>query len=243
MRKEYTGKGGSQPIRLDDEDGVKDVLVDTVLNLWQVVNNLTRLEPTRKDRFRVTIFGSARADPGSKMYGEVKQLAASLTDLGCDIITGGGPGLMAAANEGAAVADSLGKTQSVGIRVNLPFEQQNNPFVEEMYEHGTFFTRLHHFVIASDAFIVTPGGIGTVLETMMVWQLLQVRHLHDTPLILIGEMWPGLIDWARQSMLATTPPLADGKDIHIPDCVDDASAAIKLIQAHYMKWKQDQTSE
>ena len=77
----------------------------------------------------------------------------------------------------------------------------------------------------------------------MVWQLLQVRHLHDTPLILIGEMWPGLIDWARESMLTTTPPLADGKDIHIPDCVDDAAAAIKLIQAHYMKWKQDQTSE
>ena len=127
-------------------------------------------------------------------------MAAALAGMGCDIITGGGPGLMQAANEGAAAWP--GRAQSVGIRVDLPFEQEVNAFVSDAFEHRTFFTRLHQFVLTSDAFVVAPGGIGTVLETMMVWQLLQVKHLHDTPLILVGKMWPGLIEWVRRSMMS-----------------------------------------
>jgi uncharacterized protein (TIGR00730 family) len=180
------------------------VLVDSVLGLWDVVNSLTRLRPSRRDRYRVAIFGSARALPGSFAYEETKRVAGSLAALGCDIITGGGPGLMQAANEGAAA--SAGCAQSVGIRVDLPFEQDVNAFVGMAFEHRTFFTRLHQFVLASDAFVVAPGGIGTVLETIMIWQLLQVRHLSDTPLILVGRMWPGLIEWTRASMLSTAPP-------------------------------------
>src|SRR6516165_8501994 len=94
-----------QTISLADEEGVKDVLVGTILGLWEIVNNLTRLKPSRHDRYRVTIFGSARARPGTFAYEEVKRLATALTELGCDIITGGGPGLMQAGNEGAAAAD------------------------------------------------------------------------------------------------------------------------------------------
>src|SRR5262245_64933688 len=116
--------------------------------------------------------------------------------MGCDIVTGGGPGLMQAANEGAAAAGAAERNRSVGIRVDLPFEQEVNPFVELAYEHKTFFTRLHHFVLASDAFIVAPGGIGTVLETTMIWQLLQVKHLDHVPLILVGKIWPGFVEWA-----------------------------------------------
>jgi predicted Rossmann-fold nucleotide-binding protein len=78
------------------------------------------------------------------------------------------------------------RVQIAGIRVELPFEQEVNPFVEEAFEHQTFFTRLHHFVLTSDAYVVVPGGIGTVLEAMLIWQLLQVRHLHDTSLICAG---------------------------------------------------------
>ena len=89
-------------ISLDDEEGVKRILRDSVLGLWEVVNNLTRLRPTRHDRFCVTIFGSARAKPGTIAYEETKRVAAALSELGCDIITGGGPGLMQAANEGSA---------------------------------------------------------------------------------------------------------------------------------------------
>ena len=138
---------------LANEDAVKKVLVDSVLGLWDVVNNLTRLRPSRHGRYRVTIFGSARAAPGTVAYEETKRAASALAAMGCDIITGGGPGLMQAANEGVETA---GGSQSVGIRIDLPFEQDVNPFVELAYEHKTFFTRLHHFVLASDAFIVAP---------------------------------------------------------------------------------------
>ena len=221
-------------INLSDEEGVKQVLVNAVLGLWDVVNNLTRLRPSRHDRYRVTIFGSARAQAGTFGYEETKRAAAVLAAMGCDIITGGGPGLMQAANEGAATAPE--RAQSVGIRVDLPFEQDVNAFVTQAFEHRTFFTRLHQFVLASDAFIVAPGGIGTVLETMMIWQLLQVRHLQDAPLILVGKMWPGLIAWARSSMLSNDPPLAHVEDMAIPRCVANADEAIALIRAHHQLW-------
>ena len=176
-------------VSLDNEEQVKKVLIDSILGLWDVVNNLTRLKPSQRDRYRVTIFGSARAKPGTIAYEETKRVSKALAEMGCDIITGGGPGLMQAANEGVKLAGD--SARSVGIRVDLPFEQDVNPFVELAFEHKTFFTRLHHFVLASDAFIVAPGGIGTVLETTLIWQLLQVRHLDSTPLILVGKMWPG----------------------------------------------------
>jgi len=124
-----------------------------------------------------------------------------------DIVTGGGPGLMQAANERARIADLDAKQASVGIRIALPFEQDVNAFVSQAYEHVTFFTRLHHFVVVSDDFVVIPGGIGTVLETTMIWQLLQVRKLHETPLILVGNMWQGLIEWSRSAMLRPESPL------------------------------------
>ena len=91
-------------VSLADEEAVKQVLVSSVLGLWDVVNNLTRLKPSRRDRYRVTIFGSARAQAGTFGYEETKRAAAALAEMGCDIITGGGPGLMQAANEGAATA-------------------------------------------------------------------------------------------------------------------------------------------
>jgi len=216
-------------VSLADEDAVKKVLVDSVLGLWDVVNNLTRLKPSRSDRYRVTIFGSARAKPGTVAYEETKRVAKALAEMGCDIITGGGPGLMQAANEGV---DLSGESESLGIRVDLPFEQEVNPFVELAYEHRTFFTRLHHFVLASDAFIVAPGGIGTVLEAMMIWQLLQVRHLEHTPLIMVGKMWPGLIEWVREAMLSFETPLINPEDVNIPVCVANSDEAIAVIQSH-----------
>lgn len=216
-------------VSLANEDAVKKVLIESVLGLWDVVNNLTRLQPSHRERYRVTIFGSARAKPGTVAYDETKRVAKALAAMGCDIITGGGPGLMQAANEGVDAADG---SKSVGIRIDLPFEQEVNPFVELAYEHRTFFTRLHHFVLASDAFIVAPGGIGTVLETMMIWQLLQVRHLKQTPLILVGKLWPGLIEWVRSSMLSFETPLINTEDVDIPICVANADEAIAIIHRH-----------
>ena len=225
----------TEAISLSDEPAVKQVLVDSVLSLWDVVNKLTRLKPSQQDRYRVTIFGSARAKPGTVAYEETKRVSQALAELGCDIITGGGPGLMQAANEGVKLARG-GGDHSMGIRVDLPFEQEVNPFVELAFEHRTFFTRLHHFVLASHAFIVAPGGIGTVLETAMIWQLLQVKHLDGTPLILVGEMWPGFIEWARASMLEFETPLASAEDFKIPQCVANGDEAITLIREHHARW-------
>jgi uncharacterized protein (TIGR00730 family) len=224
-------------VSLADEEGVRRILVDTLASLWATVNNLTRLRPSKRERYRVTVFGSARTHPGHWVYQEVKRMSAALSAMGCDIITGGGPGLMQAANEGAREAEATQRVQNIGIRVELPFEQEANPFVEELFEHQTFFTRLHHFVLMSDAFIVAPGGIGTVLESMMIWQLLQVRHLDDTPLILTGPMWQGLVDWARQAMLRPGFELAGAQDLRIPHCVNDAEQAIAIVRAHHARWQ------
>ncbi len=236
-KKKGTGKPAreSDSVSLADEDAVKQVLVDTVLSLWSAVNNLTRLRPSRRDRYRVTIFGSARLKPGSFGYEETKRAAAALAKMGCDIVTGGGPGLMQAANEGASRGSR--RARSLGIRVDLPFESESNAFVTEVFEHRTFFTRLHQFVLASDAFVVAPGGIGTVLELMLIWQLLQVRHLEGTPFILVGKMWPGLVAWTKEAMLSTDPPLASAKDLEIPHCVADADAAVAIVREHHRRWK------
>ena len=237
MRK---AKGPSQHhhsdlISLADEDAVKEAVWSSILGLWDVVNTLTRLRPSRSKRYRVSIFGSARVKPGTFGYEETKRVAQALAELGCDIITGGGPGLMQAANEGASKAPE--RSRSYGIRVTLPFEQHVNAFVSQAFEHQTFFTRLQQFVMTSDAFVVAPGGVGTVLEMMMIWQLLQVQHVQKTtPLILVGKMWPGLIEWAKSSMLSTDPPLASGRDVSIPVCVSDADQAIRLIRRHHRAW-------
>ena len=175
-------------ISLGNEHEVLDLVANSIMGLWDVVNDLTRLRPTRRDRYRVTIFGSARIPQDHWVYAAVRDVAEELTRLGCDIVTGGGPGLMAAANEGTRRADpEAAIAQSVGIRVELPFEQDVNAFVTQAYEHRTFFTRLQQFVLMSDAFVVMPGGIGTVLEAMMIWQLLQVGHLQVPRSFLSGK--------------------------------------------------------
>jgi len=223
-------------IPLSDERQVLDLVGSSIMNLWDVVNNLTRLQPTTSRRYRVTIFGSARIPKDHWVYTAVVNVAEELTRLGCDIVTGGGPGLMQAANEGAKRADPTAIDRSVGIRVNLPFEQDVNAFVTEAYEHRTFFTRLHQFVLMSDAFIVVPGGIGTVLEAMMIWQLLQVRHIEGTPLILTGKMYQDLVVWCRNYMLRPDLLLASREDLALPQCVDDSEGILRIIRDHHAGW-------
>lgn len=229
-----TDRNGPRIVSLDDEEAVRKILAESLLGLWKVVNNLTRLKPSAKSRYRVAIFGSARATQGSFVYEEVKRLAGAFAGLGCDIVTGGGPGLMQAANEGATSAGAQG---SIGIGIELPFEQSLNPFVQQAFEHETFFTRLQHFVVASDAFVAVPGGIGTALEAFMVWQLLQVRHVTNVPLILVGRMWSGLVEWARTSMLDPRLHLADEEDFRIPVCVDTADEAIAIVTRLHAEWR------
>src|SRR6476620_10880452 len=235
MSKQKSSFGQSDIVRLSDEDAAVELLERAVTGLWEVVNELTRFRRTTRQNYRVTIFGSARLKPGTPAYDGVKQLAAELTKMGCDIISGGGPGLMQAANEGA---QSIEKAihRSVGIRVELPFEQEINPFVGQAYEHRTFFSRLHHFMIISDAFVVVPGGIGTLLELSLAWQLLQVRKLYNTPLILVGKMWAELVEWGRHNMLKRGSELASEVDFTIPRCVDTIEETVNLIREHRAAW-------
>jgi uncharacterized protein (TIGR00730 family) len=228
-------------ISLSSEPEVLELLANSILGLWDVVNNLTRLRPTQRERYRVTIFGSARVPEDHWVYAAVRDVAEELTRLGCDIVTGGGPGLMAAANEGTRRADPNTLKRSVGIRVQLPFEQDVNAFVTQAYEHRTFFTRLHQFVLMSDAFVVMPGGIGTVLEAMMIWQLLQVGHLQRTPLILVGKMYADLVAWCERYMLRPDLPLAHPEDIALPQCVEDGPGILRILRGHYDAWEKGRT--
>lgn len=236
MRKTTDVFGQSDIVRLSDEDATVALLERAVAGLWDVVNELTRLRRTTRQNYRVTIFGSARLKPGSVAYENVKKLAAELTRIGCDIMSGGGPGLMQAANEGALSVDPKALHRSVGIRVDLPFEQAVNPFVGQAYEHRTFFSRLHHFMIISDAFVIVPGGIGTLLELSLAWQLLQVRKLYNTPLIFVGKMWAELVEWGRKTMLKKGSELASDVDFTIPICVNTIDETLALIHENRAAW-------
>jgi uncharacterized protein (TIGR00730 family) len=243
MSKETPTFGQSHIVKLSDEDGAIALLERAVTGLWDVVNDLTRLRRTTRQNYRVTIFGSARLKPGTTAYESVKQLAVELTKMGCDIISGGGPGMMQAANEGALSVDPKALQRSVGIRVDLPFEQELNPFVGLAYQHRTFFSRLHHFMIASDAFVVVPGGIGTLLEMSLAWQLLQVSKLYNTPLILVGKMWDELVAWGRRTMLQEGSELASEVDFTIPHCVNTIEETVALIRENRAAWVASQTAK
>jgi uncharacterized protein (TIGR00730 family) len=242
MKPSHEVHGQPDIVLLSDEDATTELVIGAVEGLWDVISQLTRLRRTQRANYRVTIFGSARARPGVYPYDEVKRLAAELTALGCDIITGGGPGLMQAANEGAIVG-TVAPGRSVGVRVELPFEQETNAFVGQLYRHKTFFSRLHQFMIASDAFVVVPGGIGSLLEMSMVWQLLQVSQLHRTPLILVGSMWAELVEWARNSMLRPDVPLASPTDMDIPQCVRTVEETVAIIRQDREQWLAEQAAE
>lgn len=238
------GDGGGAspggPLRSGGEE-VHEAIETALRDLWRVVDDLASV-PAPTEYYRVTIFGSSRMDRGDELYGDVRRLARELSSRGCDIVTGGGPGLMEAANEGERRGDASDRTRSYGLNVELPHEQKTNPFVEEAHMHRSFFTRLHHFVRLSSAFVVVPGGIGTTLEAMMVWQLCQVRHIHDRPLVFVGEMWGDLLEWARRHMLDGGPagdrPLADPKDLEIPQCAAGVDEAVALIAEDLEEWQE-----
>jgi hypothetical protein len=209
----------------------RDPEVDRVImRLWNVIDDLERLLPSRSRWFRVTIFGSSRIARGDALFELAKELALQLSHLGCDIVTGGGPGLMEAANEGAQLGDLSRKTKSFGLHIELPLEYEPNPYIDRLSFHRTFFSRLHHFVRLSHAYIVLPGGIGTCLETFMIWQLLQVGYMKDRPLILLGEMWNGLLDWMRKEMVPLKRVHAHEADI--ARVVSNIDEAVRIIREY-----------
>jgi uncharacterized protein (TIGR00730 family) len=214
------------------------ILDKAIYQLWETINDLDQIQPERVEHYRVSIFGSSRIRRGDPIYEQVKQLSADLAKMGVDIVTGGGPGLMEAANAGAFDGKQDGKSRSYGLAIHLPSEEQANPFVDKVFRHRTFFSRLHHFIRLSSAFIVMPGGVGTALELFMVWQLLQVKHMKEHPLILVGTMWPGLIDWIRGTMLERG--LISSSDFDVVKIVGSSEEAVPIIRESYERWRQQE---
>jgi len=229
----------SPPMSAEESRRAYKAIETSLRELWSVVDDLSVLLPPRPTYYRVAIFGSSRMHEGDQLYAEVRRLAEQLSYMGIDIITGGGPGLMQAANEGERLGDVGDNTYSIGLNVDLPHEQTSNPYVEKLYQHGTFFSRLHHFAHLSSAFVVMPGGIGTTLEALLVWQLAQVGHLENRPLIFIGDMWRELVEWGRKSWVNGQRHLADPEDVTIPVCVDTVDEAVEVIEDN-LKWWEEQ---
>ena len=199
------------------------------MTLYRLIHWLDRRAPLEKRYFRVAIFGSSRIQENDATYAKVRELARQLSFMGCDIVTGGGPGLMRAANEGARDGAYRHKTRSFGLTILLPMEEQPNPFLDEVAQHSTFFSRLHQFLRLSHAYVVVDGGIGTTLEATMVWQLLQVRMLRDRPLIFVGPMWRGLRNWVESEIVGRG--LASPGDLDVAVWVDDIEQALEVVRA------------
>lgn len=173
----------------------------------------------------VTIFGSARVDEDDPMYQTARELAATLARQGFAIITGGGPGIMEAANRGAVDAGG----QSIGCNIELPFEQGMNPYVEIAVNFRYFFVRKMMFVKYAEAFVIFPGGFGTLDELFEALTLIQTGKIHNFPVVLFGtQYWQGLLNWVKDTMLAEgkiSPE--DLKRLIVTDSVDEASTVIK----------------
>ncbi len=224
---EAGGGHGNRGDRCETSADVARVIDRSVEQLWATIERLERLQPRNVEEFRVSIFGSSRLPPAAPLYAEARELAHRLAEAGCQIVTGGGSGVMQAANEGASHGGITEPAEGGGLPVRLVAGEGGRPFVQQLYRHRTFFSRLHHFVRLSSAFVVFPGGIGSTLEAMMVWQLLQVHHLPPVPFILYGEHWDGLLRWTAENVVAQG--FADPTDLEIPRrvrTVDEAAAII-----------------
>lgn len=192
-----------------------------------------------EDRFyRTCIFGSARIKPDTKQYNEVFEVARYLSWEGIDVLTGGGPGLMEAANKGARLGREEKKTRSLsyGLSIQLEFEPEPNRHLDIKRHHHKFSSRLDDFMRLSHSVICTPGGIGTILELFFVWQLIQVKHVGPRPVVLLEKAyWQGILDWMRAQTCARG--LMNEKDFSFIYLVDTPEEAFEIISAHHKEFR------
>lgn len=188
-----------------------------------IIDSMT---PEQIARFRVSIFGSARTQPSDPIYTMTHDLAKALGEKGIDVVTGGGPGVMLAANEGHRHGSTDNESQSIGLTVKLPHESENGQL--DMREHfQKFSNRLDTFMKLSNVVVVMPGGIGTCLELFYTWQLVQVGHICNIPILLLGDQWPPLLEWVKTSLLE--PGRMSPKDMDMVCAMDNPEDALKLI--------------
>ena len=179
----------------------------------------------------ISVFGSARTKPDNKYYQLAVDVSEKLAKSGYGVITGGGPGIMEAANKGAQ--DGGGK--SVGLNIDLPFEQNHNPYIdaEHNLEFDYFFVRKVIFVKYSQGFVIMPGGLGTMDEMFEALTLIQTKKINKRPIVLVGKKyWSGLLDWIKEAMLDQENNISQ-TDLDLYALVDTADEAVKYINDFY----------
>ena len=179
----------------------------------------------------ISIFGSARTKPDNRYYKLAVEISKRLTEEGFGVITGGGPGIMEAANKGAMTSDGV----SVGLNIDLPFETSHNPYIDpdKNLSHRYFFVRKVMFVKYAQAFIVMPGGFGTLDELFEVLTLVQTKKITPVPIILVGtEFWGGLREWVTRVMLGVENNIA-AKDLDLIPMTDDVEEIVRTIDTYY----------
>jgi hypothetical protein len=173
----------------------------------------------------VSIFGSARTTPDDPYYEKTEKLARRLAEKGFCVITGGGPGIMEAANKGAAEAGG----QSVGMNIRLPFEQKPNAYANISIDYKYFFIRKVMFVKYAMAYVIMPGGFGTMDDLFEALTLIQTRRIRSFPVVLVGsEYWKGLVDWMKKTMIRSGTILPE--DLDFITIIDDPDDVVKHIQ-------------
>jgi len=184
-----------------------------------------RLAPIRP---AVTIFGSARVKPETRYYTLTETIAKKLSDAGFAVISGGGPGVMEAANKGAF----FGKSPSVGLNIQLPHEQHANPYQDISQTFRHFFARKVMFVKHSNAYVIMPGGFGTMDELMEVLTLVQTGKIRQIPIILVGEaFWRGFMAWIKEVFVGEG--MIDPADIDLLQLIDEPDLIVDAIFSHY----------
>lgn len=199
---------------------------------WHVLGIISEFieaaEHLSEIRPAVSIFGSARTPPGAPMYDLAVEIARKLSDAGFAVISGGGPGIMEAANRGAFE----GSSPSVGLNIELPFEQHGNPYQDISLRFRHFFARKVAFVKYAAAYVVMPGGFGTIDELSEALTLMQTGKGKPMPIVLVGSgFWSGLLDWMRGTLLAEGMIGAD--DLDMMRIVDDSDAVVNAIFDFY----------
>ncbi|MBU1001294.1 MAG: TIGR00730 family Rossman fold protein [Proteobacteria bacterium] len=175
----------------------------------------------------VSIFGSARVTPDQPVYKQTEEIAAKLSQAGYSVISGGGPGLMEAANKGAKEAGG----ESVGLHINLPFEQASNPYLTTRVNFNYFFVRKLMFVKYALAYVAMPGGFGTMDELFEALVLIQTQRIKRFPIILFGsEYWGGLLDWIKNRLIVDG--YASEQDLELLTILDTPDEVVKYIKKH-----------
>lgn len=212
----------------------RERLRKTIEEYIQLDAELRALENTN---YRVCVFGSARIKPQDPIYHTVFCLAQRLSERGIDVVTGGGPGLMEAANRGVLAA-KRGRSQSYGLPLDLPtLIEPANRHLDIKSSHKRFSSRLDEFVRLSHAVVVAPGGIGTLLELMYVWQLLQLNTVEPRPFILLGrDFWGGFLQWMEA--VPAEQRLISPRDLEYVTVVDRPDEALEVLEKSYVQFQE-----